>query len=132
VRVLSATDYAAWVDTEKKKQAAKADDPAKVWALDDLSKRGEKVYAANCAACHQASGKGVKGAFPALAGTPLVQGDAKPLLAVVLNGKNEMPGFKDDLGDADLAGLLTYVRTSWGNKGKPVAPADVAAARRKK
>ena len=93
---------------------------------------GQSLYADNCAACHQASGKGVKGAFPALAGTPLVQGDAKPLLAVVLNGKNEMPGFKDDLGDADLAGLLTYVRASWGNKGKPVAPADVAAARRKK
>jgi cytochrome c oxidase subunit 2 len=51
VKVLSAQDYAAWVVEEKKKQAAKADDPAKVWALDDLSKRGEKVYAANCDQC---------------------------------------------------------------------------------
>lgn len=93
---------------------------------------GQTLYADNCAACHQANGKGVKGAYPALAGAPLAQGDAKPLLSIVLNGKNEMPGFKDDLTDADLAGLLTYVRASWGNKGKAVTPAEVAAARRKK
>jgi mono/diheme cytochrome c family protein len=43
---------------EKKKMAAKLDDPSKVWTLDDILKRGEKVYAANCAACHQANGKG--------------------------------------------------------------------------
>lgn len=93
---------------------------------------GQTLYADNCAACHQATGRGVKGAYPALAGTPLIQGDAKPLLSVVLNGKNEMPGFKDDLSDADLASLLTYVRTAWGNKGKAVTPAEVAAARRRK
>jgi mono/diheme cytochrome c family protein len=93
---------------------------------------GQTLYADNCAACHQASGKGVKGAYPALAGTPLIQGDAKPLLSIVLNGKNEMPGFKDDMTDADLAGLLTYVRASWGNKGKAITPAEVAIARRRK
>ncbi|PLR23295.1 cytochrome C [Caulobacter zeae] len=93
---------------------------------------GQTLYADNCAACHQVSGKGVKGAYPTLAGAPLVQGDAKPLLSIVLNGKNEMPGFRDDLSDADLADLLTYVRTAWGNKGKAVTPAEVAAARRRK
>ncbi|MDG2530113.1 c-type cytochrome [Caulobacter endophyticus] len=93
---------------------------------------GRTLYADNCAACHQASGKGVKGAYPALAGTPLIQGDAKPLLSIVLNGKNEMPGFRDDMTDADLAGLLTYVRSSWGNTGKAVTPAEVATARRRK
>ena len=85
----------------------------------------------NCSACHQTSGKGVKGAFPALAGDPFVQGDAAPVLATVLAGRAGMPSFKDDINDADLASLLTYVRTSWGNKGKPVTPADVAAARGK-
>ncbi|PVM93365.1 cytochrome C [Caulobacter radicis] len=93
---------------------------------------GKTLYDDNCAACHQASGKGVKGAYPALAGAQLIQGDAKPLLSIVLNGKNEMPGFKDDLTDADLAGLLTYARTSWGNKGKAITPAEIAAARRRK
>ena len=89
----------------------------------------QSLFNDNCSACHQTTGKGVKGAFPALAGDPFVQGDAAPVLATVLAGRAGMPSFKDDINDADLASLLTYVRTSWGNKGKPVTPADVAAAR---
>ena len=89
----------------------------------------QSLFNDNCSACHQTSGKGVKGAFPALAGDPFVQGDAAPVLATVLAGRAGMPSFKDDINDADLASVLTYVRTSWGNKGKPVTPADVAAAR---
>lgn len=91
----------------------------------------QSLFNDNCSACHQTSGKGVKGAFPALAGDPFVQGDAGPMIATVLAGRAGMPSFKDDLGDADLASLLTYVRTSWGNKGKPLTPADIAAARAK-
>ncbi len=89
------------------------------------------LFTDNCSACHQTTGKGVKGAFPALAGNPFVQGDAAPVLATVLAGRAGMPSFKDDLNDLDLASLLTYVRTSWGNKGKPVSASDVAAARAK-
>ncbi len=83
----------------------------------------------NCSACHQATGKGVKGAFPALAGSPFVQGDPKIVTTTVLNGRAGMPAFKDDLTDADLAAILTYVRSSWGNKAPAIKPADVAAAR---
>lgn len=90
---------------------------------------GQSLYADNCSACHQASGKGVKGAFPALAGAPIAQGDGKLMAGVVLNGRAGMPAFKDDLSDADMAGLLTYVRAAWGNKGKAVTTADVAGAR---
>jgi mono/diheme cytochrome c family protein len=96
-----------------------------------LAATPQSLYNDNCSACHQASGKGVKGAFPALAGDPLVQGDPTSLMTVVLAGRASMPGFKDDLNDADLAALLSYVRASWGNSGKPVTPADVAAARAK-
>ena len=85
----------------------------------------------NCSACHQTTGKGVKGAFPALAGDPYVQGDPGPMMATVLAGRAGMPSFKDDLTDMELASVLTYVRTSWGNKGKPVSASDVAAARAK-
>jgi mono/diheme cytochrome c family protein len=85
----------------------------------------------NCSACHQTTGKGVKGAFPALAGDPYVQGDPGPMMATVLGGRAGMPSFKDDLSDLELASVLTYVRTSWGNKGKPVSASDVAAARAK-
>jgi mono/diheme cytochrome c family protein len=84
----------------------------------------------NCSACHQATGKGIKGAFPALAGSALVQGDPAILTATVLNGRAGMPAFKDDLTDIELAGVLTYIRTSWGNKGKPVSIADVKNVRK--
>jgi mono/diheme cytochrome c family protein len=94
-----------------------------------LADTPQSLFNDNCSACHQTSGKGVKGAFPALAGDPFVQGDPAPMLATVLAGRAGMPSFKDDLDNAQLASLLTYVRTSWGNKGKPVTPADVAAAR---
>ncbi|RRN62133.1 cytochrome c [Caulobacter sp. 602-1] len=83
----------------------------------------------NCSACHQATGKGVKGAFPPLAGSPLVQGDPKIVITTVLNGRAGMPAFKDDLTDADLAAILTYVRGSWGNKASAIKPSDVVAAR---
>jgi cytochrome c oxidase subunit 2 len=132
VKVLSATDYAAWVDTEKKKQAAKADDPAKVWALDDLSKRGEKVYAANCAACHQATGKGA-GAIKAIDGSAVVlDADKSKQIAVLLNGQNNgaMPAWKQ-LSDTEIAAVITYTKNNWSNKtGQIVQPAEVLAARK--
>jgi cytochrome c oxidase subunit 2 len=132
VKVLSAEDYAAWVQVEKKKQAAKADDPNKVWALDDLSKRGEKVYAANCAACHQASGKGA-GAIKALDGSALVlNADKSKQVAVLLNGQNNgaMPAWKQ-LSDTEIAAVITYTKNNWSNKtGQIVQPAEVLAARK--
>ena len=74
VEVMSKDDYAKWVDEQKKKTSAAGDDPNKVWELDDLVARGEKVYTANCVACHQATGKGIPGAFPALDGSKVVTG----------------------------------------------------------
>ena len=132
VKVLSAQDYAAWVVEEKKKQAAKADDPAKVWAMDDLSKRGEKVYAANCAACHQATGKGA-GAIKAIDGSALVlDADKSKQIAVLLNGQNNgaMPAWKQ-LSDTEIAAVITYTKNNWSNKtGQIVQPAEVLASRK--
>jgi mono/diheme cytochrome c family protein len=90
---------------------------------------GKSLYMDNCSACHQVSGKGVKGAFPALAGSPLVQGPPKVVITTVLNGRAGMPAFKDDINDADLAAILTYARSTWGNKGSAIKPNEVAAAR---
>lgn len=87
------------------------------------------LFADNCSACHQVTGKGIKGAFPALAGSALVKGDKSVLASTVLIGRAGMPAFKDELGDAELAGILTYIRASWGNAASPVTPADIAAAR---
>jgi len=132
VKVLSAEDYTAWVATEKKKQLAKADDPSKVWALDDLAKRGEKVYASNCIACHQASGK-VAGSIKALDGSSIVlDADKSKQIAILLNGAGNgaMPAWKQ-LSDTDIAAVVTYTKNNWSNKtGQIVQPADVLAARK--
>ena len=131
VKVLSAQDYSAWVGGEMKKMAAKLDDPAKVWALDDISKRGEKVYAANCAACHQANGKGAGPILP-LDGSALVQdADKTKQIHVLLNGRNAMPAWKQ-LSDTDIAAVISYTKNNWSNKtGQLVQPAEVLAQRGK-
>ena len=132
VKVLSAADYTAWVDGEKKKMAAAADDPAKTWALDELVARGEKVYATTCVACHQANGKGL-GPFKPLDGAAIVlDADKSKQIGVVLNGQNNgaMPAWKQ-LSDTEIAAVITYTKNSWSNKtGQLVQPADVVAARK--
>ncbi len=130
VEVKSKDDYAKWVAEQKQKVAAVADDPNKTWTGAELLAKGATVYAANCAACHQASGKGVPNAFPALDGSKLVVGSPEAQIALVLNGKQgtAMPAWKQ-LSDADLAAVITYTRNSWGNKAGDVLPAAVMAAR---
>ncbi|MEQ6434997.1 cytochrome c oxidase subunit II [Comamonas sp. w2-DMI] len=130
VKVLSAADYTAWVDGEKKKAAAKQDDPNKVWSLQDLVARGEKVYAANCAACHQANGKGA-GPIKPLDGSAVVQGAPAEMMHAVLEGRanGAMPSWKQ-LSDTDLAAVVTFAKNHWSNKtGQVVQPAQFVAAR---
>jgi len=131
VKVVSATDYAAWVQDQQKKMAAKLDDPSKVWVLDDLVKRGEKVYAANCVACHQPTGKGA-GPIKALDGAAVVlDSDKTKQIKILLNGQNNgsMPAWKQ-LSDTDLAAVISYTKNNWSNKtGQLVQPAEVKAAR---
>ena len=87
------------------------------------------MFAQNCSACHQLTGKGIPGAFPALAGSKLVQGSAPPLAILVLNGRGGMPTFKAELTDEQIADILSYVRTSWGNKAPVLTAAAVAKVR---
>ncbi|MEJ8855723.1 cytochrome c oxidase subunit II [Variovorax robiniae] len=133
VKVLPAEDYTAWVEDKKKEAAAKLDDPNKVWVLPDLLARGEKVYAANCAACHQANGKGA-GPIKPLDGSAIVlDADHKKQLHIVLNGAGNgaMPSWKA-LSDTDLAAVATFTKNSWSNKtGQLVQPAEVLAERGK-
>ncbi|PUA17392.1 cytochrome c oxidase subunit II [Glaciimonas sp. PCH181] len=136
VKVVSDADYTKWVDGKKKEMAAQADDPSKVWTIDELKTRGEKVYVANCAACHQATGKGVPGAFPALDGDPVVNGPRAAQIHVVLEGKvdgsMQMPAWKAVLSDTEIAAVITYTRNTWSNKAAEniVQPAEVLAARK--
>jgi cytochrome c oxidase cbb3-type subunit 2 len=105
--------------------------------------KGKALFTANCAACHQASGEGLPGAFPSLKGNAAVN-DADPTthIRAVLYGlqgvevggvvyPSPMPPFGAALSDADIASIIDYERTSWGNHGAPVTAAQVAAERAK-
>jgi cytochrome c oxidase subunit 2 len=132
VKVVSAEDYTKWVAAEQKKMAALADDPSKVWTLDDITKRGEKVYAQNCVACHQATGKGA-GAIKPLDGAAVVlDADKSKQIMVLLNGQNNgsMPAWKS-LSDTDIAAVISFSKNHWSNKtGQIVQPSEVAALRK--
>jgi cytochrome c oxidase subunit 2 len=132
VKVLSQADYAKWVEGKLKEMAAAADDPGKVWTLQDLIARGEKVYAQNCAACHRADGKGA-GPIKPLDGSAIVlDADKSKQLAILLNGaaNGAMPSWKQ-LSDTELAAVMTYTKNTWTNKtGTLVQPAEVVAARK--
>ena len=90
---------------------------------------GKTLFGKNCAACHQATGAGIPGAFPALKGNKFVQGDASEVISTVLKGRAGMPTFAASLDDEQLSLVLSYVRSSWGNKGAAVGAADVQAVR---
>jgi len=132
VKVLSQADYTTWVEGKKKEMAAKADDPTKEWKLEELVARGEKVYNANCAACHRPDGKGA-GPIKPLDGSPMVlDADRAKQIAILLNGaaNGAMPSWKA-LSDTEIAAVITYTKNSWSNKtGQVVQPADVIAARK--
>ena len=103
---------------------------------------GAAVYAARCAACHQATGAGLPGVFPPLAGSDWVAGKEATLAAIVLHGINgpltvngnpfngAMPAFAAQLQDAEVAAVLSHVRSQWGNTGAPVTAEAVAAVRK--
>lgn len=100
---------------------------------------GAKVYQANCSSCHQATGVGIEGEFPPLAGNPVVVGDPMTVIHILkygLNGKiavrghqfnGMMPAWGQQLSNADIAAVITYIRSSWGNDASAVTEAEVAA-----
>ena len=132
VKVLSAQDYSAWVAVKSKEAAAKADDPTKMWTLADIKPRGEKIYAANCAACHQANGKG-GGPIKPLDGSAIVlDADHNKQIQILLNGAagGAMPSWKA-LSDTDIAAVISYTKNNWSNQtGQLVQPSEILTARK--
>jgi cytochrome c oxidase subunit 2 len=155
VEVKSKEDYAAWVKAKNKEQGrevqvaaassgtatdaapAVADDPNKVWQLAELKVNGEKIFAQNCAACHQLTGKGLPPTFPALDGSKVVNAAPEQQISTVLKGvaRNGVPTAMASwarLSDVELASVITYTKNSWGNTtGQVVQPKQVAALRGK-
>ncbi len=141
VQAMSEPEYAGWVEAKKKEQIAAAESGDRVWEKDELIARGKEVYAKNCAMCHQPNGQGLPPAFPALAGSkvinqPLFGADGKPAkdshLDRVMNGKpgTAMQVFKNLLSDVDIAAVVSFERNSFGNTmGDIVQPAQVKANR---
>jgi cytochrome c oxidase subunit 2 len=135
IHAVSEDKYANWA-AERKAEKAQAMAEAtsdKEWTLADMMERGEKVYATNCAACHQANGMGLPGAFPALKGSPLAIGDIKGHMDIVIHGSKKNPvmaAWGNSLNDLELAAVITYERNAWDNNtGDVVQPADVKSAR---
>ena len=144
------------VPRQVKKPAAKTSKPAAKSAAKPAAKAatttpagqsvaqgpdGKVVYSTTCAACHQATGEGVEGTYPPLAGSEIANGDEAKVVRIVLHGltgpvevagetySGMMPPWGGVLKDPELAAVLTYVRSAWGNKAAPVSPATVAAIR---
>jgi cytochrome c oxidase subunit 2 len=136
VKVVTQEEYSKWVSEKKKALAAADDDPNREYNIDDLRQRGEKVYAANCVACHQPTGKGAPPAFPPLDGSKLVLGPTEAQIKIVLNGvvkdgkPTAMAAFGAQLNDVELAAVITFTRNNWSNKtGQVIQPSDVKALR---
>lgn len=102
---------------------------------------GAVVYTANCSSCHQADGRGIPGAFPPLAGNPVVTGNPTAVIAIVKNGLDGrvevngqsysgiMPRWRDVLSDEQIAAAISYIRSSWHNRAAGVSEAQVEAVR---
>ncbi len=134
VKAVSQSEFEQWIASkQQEKVAALAEASAnKVWDKGALMARGESVYTRTCAACHQPSGEGLPGIFPALKASPIALGDVAAHLDIVINGKpgTAMAAWSDQLNDLEIAAVITYERNAWGNDvGDVVQPADVKAAR---
>ncbi|MBV9333323.1 MAG: cytochrome c [Candidatus Eremiobacteraeota bacterium] len=102
---------------------------------------GGAVYVANCSSCHQTNGQGVPGAFPPLAGNPVVAGNPIAVIAIVKNGidgrvevngqaySGIMPRWKGVLSDEQIASVITYIRSSWKNHAPGVSVAQVQSVK---
>lgn len=125
--------------TSSPSEAAAATASAAVAQNGAAANDGGKLYTQNCSSCHQPNGQGVQGTFPPLAGNPTVTADPSVVIHIVkygLNGKvsvkgtaynGMMPAWGQSLSNADIASIVTYIRSAWGNKASAVTQAEVAA-----
>jgi cytochrome c oxidase subunit 2 len=132
VHAMKEDDYDQWLaDTklqlEQEKQQAQASLSASL-SMDELMVLGEKIYLERCAVCHQASGAGLAGAFPAITGSKIATGEVSEHIDIVVNGRSgtAMQAFANQLSDKEIAAVLTYQRNGLGNSlGDLVQAADV-------
>lgn len=127
IEVVPQAEFDQWLVDSRSAAQQKAGAAERDWSLDELLSRGEKVYEAQCAACHQAGGEGVPGVFPALKGSRLIVEDPNAHIDIVLNGRagTAMQAFGQQLDAVDLAAVITYERNAWGNSGEAIMPKQI-------
>lgn len=135
VEAKSEADFKVWLaDAKKAKQQAALVDAAlldQTLPKEELMELGAQVYMASCAACHQPTGLGLPGVFPALKGSPIVLGDIKGHIDILIHGSpgTAMQSFAKQLSIKQLAAVITYKRNAWGNDtGDVIQPSEIQAA----
>jgi cytochrome c oxidase subunit 2 len=131
VQAVSDDEFKKWVSVKKAEMTASAADAGKTWGKAELMARGEKVYQ-TCVACHGATGAGIPGVFPALKGGKIATGPVDAHINIVMKGKagTAMQAYAGQLGDADVAAVVTYERNAFGNNtGDVVQPSQIKAKR---
>lgn len=118
----------------KKRNRAEADltEATKNYSDSYLIEQGQKVYIEHCSGCHQFRGDGLSPVFPPLVGSPVVLGDSRKHISLVLNGKpgTAMAAYKDTLSSLEIAAVISYERSSWGNNSGVVHPIQVLNLRK--
>ncbi|AOT06711.1 cytochrome c oxidase subunit II [Pseudoalteromonas luteoviolacea] len=130
----SPEDFDMWLaeakQTKAKAQQAEAASVSATLSKEELMATGEKVYMAYCAACHQPTGLGLPGVFPAMKGSTVVNGELKAHIDILVNGRpgTAMQAFGKQLTLTEIAGVITYKRNSWGNDTQEVVqPGQIQA-----
>lgn len=124
--------WQSWLEEQRADRTAEETLALGDWSLDELMDRGKEVHDNHCAACHQVSGEGIPGAFPAIKGSSVALGPLQDHLAIVIHGRpgTAMSGFGPQLSDVDIASVITYQRNAWGNDtGDAVTPEQIGSAR---
>ncbi len=145
VEAVPEEEYLAWVAEQQPALAetgaegdatagggAAAEDSDREWSMDELMAEGEAVYGQACAACHQANGQGIPGAFPAIGGSPVATGPIDAHINTIYAGVagSAMASFANQLSDSQMAAVITYQRNAFGNTvGDLVQPAAIKALR---
>ncbi|GMG86012.1 cytochrome c oxidase subunit II [Biformimicrobium ophioploci] len=135
VKAVSEADYAAWIEERRMAAVKLRELTEKTFGFDELFAQGESVYNTACAACHQANGQGVPGAFPAIAGSKVATGPLDSHLSMVVDGSATNPAmqaFGGQLSEVDLAAVITFQRNAFGNNmGDTVQPIDILNFKKK-
>ncbi|MEM7195182.1 MAG: cytochrome c oxidase subunit II [Pseudomonadota bacterium] len=132
VEAVSEEEFDAWILEQQELAKAELESGDREWALAELMERGEKTYQSACAACHQPTGTGIPGAFPALAGNAEMLADLDGHIDTLINGRagTAMQAFGSQLSDVDIAAVVTYARNAWGNDtGDVIQPSQIKDAR---